>query len=72
MRKELTQKFIERALQLQMKGKKRDATALEFILGAATMGALCNPPIDLTEFAWVVSIRGYSAIEEAVKETVAA
>lgn len=72
MREKLAIAFIERAKELGLKGKKRDELALEFIMGAAMALQNLEQPIDLTKFAWLVSIRGYSAIEDAAKDYVGA
>lgn len=67
----LANAFIARADAQQLKGKARDKAALEFACGAAAMvealrdaGTLYsgNDSPDVTPFAFLVSIRGYSEV----------
>ena len=71
MRKKIAELFIARAEQLGYKGKTREKMALEFVTGAACALSCLEPPQDISKFAWLVSIRGYSAVEDAAKSETA-
>lgn len=64
--KVLAESFVNRAKELEYKGKKRDGAALDFWLGAAAW-AYATGPADtadyLTRLAWLISVRGYSEVE---------
>lgn len=69
--KQLAIKLIERAEALELTGRHRDISSLEFVCGAASCAELLgNLPLrdDLIKIAWSVSVHGYSEILGLVKE----
>lgn len=57
--------FIKRANGLGYKGRKRDAYAFEFVVGASTMYSICNPDDvnGCSSFVYVISMRGFQGLE---------
>lgn len=63
-RRYIAQAFVDRAKTQNMRGKKRDAAALEFFCGVATADErFCG-------IAFLVCVRGYNEVEELAKEPV--
>lgn len=61
--------FIARAKAQDMKGKKRDIAAVEFVTGAAAAaiamhGNASKEWSQLSSMAFIVSLRGYSEVEK--------
>ena len=57
--------FVERATQLEYKGKKRDHAALDFVAGAATAAQIAGNDAlaaHLTRMAFIVAVRGYAEV----------
>jgi hypothetical protein len=68
---ELGKAFVERASALSYKGKKRDAAAMDYFIGAAA-GARLSGNEDFAERIgrWVIMllrVRGYSEVERLAK-----
>lgn len=68
LRATLCRVFIARVQAQGLKGKKRDAAAMEFVCGALAVlveehGEASKQAQYLTGLAFLVSVRGYSAIE---------
>ena len=67
----LAQRFVGRAAETRMRGKKRDEASLEFFLGAAALAEaqgdepLCQHILKIS--GWMISIRGFKAVEELAK-----
>jgi hypothetical protein len=64
----LAEKFIERSTALKYRGKKRDAAALDYFCGAATMAELNGDTALSEHLGWVlavmIAVRGYTAVLE--------
>jgi hypothetical protein len=58
LRNKLAENFRQRAINLNLKGKARDAACLNFWCGAACVNEA------LTGLALLISIRGYSFMDE--------
>lgn len=59
-------KFVERAEHFNLKGKKRDEQAIEFLVGAATALQVSNHPEAnhvLNCVAIIICVRGYAEVK---------
>jgi hypothetical protein len=61
LRRRVAQGFINRAANLEMKGRTRERAAIDFMCGAATVDSR------LVGAAFLVATRGYSEILELAK-----
>jgi len=65
--------FVERAEHFEMKGKKRDERAIEFLVGAAT--ALQNTNHEeaqhvLSCVAFIIAVRGYVEVKRIAMDAI--
>lgn len=69
----LARSFVNRAKSLNLKGKKRDNAAMEFIVGAWQGASLAGNEKLAEHFgvvaALIISVRGYSEFERIVNES---
>lgn len=67
-------KFVERAEFQQLKGKKRDELAIEFLIGAATALQVSNHEEAnhvLNCVAMIICVRGYGEVKRIADDAIA-
>lgn len=68
----IAQRFVDRATELGMKGKRRDAAALEYFVGAAALAEAIGDNL-LHQYlgrvtAFIIAIHGYAGVQRLLED----
>lgn len=68
----VAQRFVDRATELGMKGKRRDAAALEYFVGATALAEAIGDSLLYEHLgritAFIIAIHGYAGVQRLLED----